>query len=341
MENIVRFAILGTGNICTTHINGIQRTPEATLVAVCDINEAAVKKIAETYGCDRVYTDYKKMLEDGGFDCVIICTPDSCHAEESVECLKAGYHVLCEKPLSMTMEECQVIVDAAKASDKKFMVGQVCRKAPGFAKAKELVDAGEIGELSYVESEYAHDYSIIQGAEWRKSTTYLRHGIIGGGCHAMDLLRWIAGNPLEVTAYSNRNVLPEWPVDDCYIAIMKYPNNVIGKVMCSIGCKRPYTMRTQLFGTKGTIICDNTSPELTLYQAVTDEKGRISYQPTMIPVTVESHNMTAEIQDMCDVILKDLPVETDAIEGANTVAVCMAAVKSSAEGGPKVPEYFH
>lgn len=341
MENIVRFAVIGTAGIGTLHINGMKKVAEARLCAVCDIVETAAKRAATENGLDKYYTDYKEMLKDGGFDCVIICTPDACHAEQAINSLVAGYHVLCEKPLSMTMEECQQIIDAAKESDRKFMVGQVCRKAPGFIKAKELVDAGEIGELSFVESEYAHDYSLIKGAAWRRDPDYLRHSIVGGGCHAMDLLRWIAGNPTEVTAYSNRKVLPDWPVDDCYIAIMKYPNDVIGKVMCSIGCKRPYTMRTQLYGTKGTILCDNTSKELTLFKAQVDPTTkRVRYVPQQIPIEVDSHNMASEIKDMCDAILNDLAIETDAVEGANTVALCLAAVKSSAEGGPVVPEYF-
>ena len=88
------------------------------------------------------------MIKDGGFDCVILGTPDQVHMEHSIAALEAGYHVICEKPLALTMEECEKIVEATKKSDKKFMTGQVCRKAPSFIKAKELVESGEIGELS-------------------------------------------------------------------------------------------------------------------------------------------------------------------------------------------------
>jgi predicted dehydrogenase len=158
----------------------------------------------------------------------------------------------------------------------------------------------------------------------------------------MDLLRWIAGNPTEVFAYSNHKALPHWPVDDCTIAVLKYPNNVIGKVMTSIGCHRPYTMRTQLFGTKGTILMDNATPYITLYKEFRypNAKNKVKYLPTEIPVRVSDHNMAAEIKDMCDIILKDVPIECDVIEGANTVAVCQAAVRSSREGVPCAPEYF-
>ena len=123
-----------------------------------------------------------------------------------------------------------------------------------------LIDAGRIGELFFVESEYAHDYSTAARGwnDWRVDSNRPREPYLGGGCHAVDLLRWIAGNPSEIMAYSNHKCLTDWPVDDCTISMMKFPNNVIGKVFVSIGCKRDYTMRSVFYGTRGTIIADNT-----------------------------------------------------------------------------------
>ena len=343
--NKVRFAVVGVHSIAKHHIDGIRKLPQAELIAVCDIHEEYAKARAAENGLDKYYLDYDQMLADGGFDCVVICTPDQVHAEQAVKALEAGYHVLCEKPLAMKMEDVAAIVAAAKKASKKFMVGQVCRKTPAFIAAKQLVEAGELGELFMVESEYAHNYDIIEDIDgWRRDPVNLRYPIVGGGCHAMDLLRWIAGDPTEVFCYANHIALPHWPVDDCYLAVMKYPKGVIGKVMTSIGCHRPYTMRTVLYGTKGTLVVDNTSPTMTLYRDLTYSKsgGKPStrYLPTEIPVSVNNHNMTAEIEDMCHVILNDAPIECDVIQGANTVALCQAAVRSAATGKPCVPEYF-
>ena len=157
----------------------------------------------------------------------------------------------------------------------------------------------------------------------------------------MDLLRWIAGDPTEVFAYANHKVLYDWPVDDCTISVLKYPNGVIGKVLTSIGCKRPYTMRTQLFGSKGTILGDNKSPYITLFTPCIDEKGKHSFKEEQIPIDINHHNMAAEISDMCDIILGKMPLEIDVIEGANTVAVCLAAVESAKTGLPVKPHYFN
>ncbi len=339
-QKIVRFAVIGLG-IGSVHIEEMKKVPQARLCAICDIDEPFAAECAKKFGLNKYYTDYREMFKDGGFDCVIVGTPDQVHREQAVAALEAGYHVLCEKPLAMKMEDCRAIVDAAEKSDKKFMVGQVARKTPGFIIGKQLVDSGEIGDLFFIESEYAHDYSLQPKGEWRKDPVNLRYPVVGGGCHAMDLLRWIAGDPIEVFAYSNHKALTDWPVDDCTIAVLKYHNNVIGKVMTSIGCKRPYTMRTVLYGTKGTIIMDNTSASITLYKAFTyQQTGKTKYLPTEIPVVANSHNMASEIEDMCHAILNDEPVETNAVDGANTVAVCMATVQSSAEGRPVAPAYF-
>ena len=342
-ENRVRYAVIGTEGIGQHHMDGIKKNPKTSvLTAVCDNVEEYAKKAADKNGLDKYYTDYRDMLRDGGFDCVVVATPDQAHMEQCIASLEAGYHVLCEKPLAMYEYELDAIVEAAKKSDKKFMVGQVGRKTPSFILAKQLVDEGVIGDLFFVESEYAHDYSILKRGEWRKDPNYLRHAVVGGGCHAMDLLRWIAGNPTEVTAYANHKVLTDWPVDDCTIAILKYPNNVIGKVFTSIGCKRPYTMRTVLYGNKGTMIFDNKTPELTVYhQVYYREEDKYQYPATVYPVQINNHNMTGEIEDMSKAILEGLTIELDACEGANTVSVCLAAVKSAAEGGPVVPKYYN
>ena len=335
----VRFAVVGVLAIGKSHIKAIMNNShKAELTAVCDNIEAIGKPVAEQYGVP-FYSDFYEMIKVGGFDCVILATPDFVHMEHAVAAMDAGYHVLCEKPIAQTMEECQAVVDAARRSGVKFMAGQVGRKCPGFIKAKELVDAGEIGDLFFIESEYAHDYQFM-GKSWRRDPVNLRHGVIGGGCHAIDLLRWIAGDPVKVSALANRKVLTDWPVDDATIAIMEFPNGVIGKMFCGIAVKRDYTMRTCIYGTKGTIICDNRSPEITLYRHAVTDNGKHLYPAEKVPVAIAHHNLTAEVDDICEAILNDTPIECDAIEGSNTVAVGVACVISAARGGEMVaPPY--
>ncbi|MCM8770094.1 MAG: Gfo/Idh/MocA family oxidoreductase, partial [Candidatus Omnitrophica bacterium] len=279
----------------------------------------------------KTYNSYEELLEDKEIDFVYIPLPNHLHLEWIEKSAKKGKHILCEKPLALTLEDCQAIVTAAKKSQGKFMIGQVCRFAPAFSLTKNLIESGEIGELFFVESEYAHDYRVAPGVgHWRKDPARPREPFIGGGCHAVDLLRWIAGDPLEVFAYANHKCLPDWPVNDALIAIYKFPNEVMGKVFCSIGCVRPYTMRSVFYGTKGTIISDNTSSFIQICSTkYFPTKGEYAF--ASVPVKTASHNVEQEVAYFVDCILNEKQVEMDAIEGSKTVAACLAAVISVRE----------
>ena len=117
---------------------------------------------------------------------------------------------------------------------------------------------------------------------------------------------------------------------------MKFPNDVIGKVFVSTGCKRNYTMRTLIYGTKGTIICDNTSPTMQLFTIGEDQ---MAHDPEIIEVEVNNHNAAAEFTVFADSILNGAPVATDATEGAKTVEVCLSIVESAKTGKPVNPNY--
>lgn len=340
----LRFGVIGLRNFGRgAHIKGIEANDNAELVAVCDVLADLAEQTGKEHGVD-FYTDYKELLKRDDIDAVTVATPDQVHEEITVAALRAGKHVLCEKPMALSVEKCINMINASKESGKKLMVGQICRYAPGFVLAKKLVEDGQIGELYFVESEYAHDYSKLTDATWRFDPKSPREPVTGGGCHAVDLLRWIAGNPTETFSYSNHKVLKSWPVNDATIAVLKFPNDVIGKVYTSIGCRRNYTMRTVLYGTHGTIIVDNKTPWLSLYREKTGEDEFFYGKDSMtieekIPISIESHNVVSEIADFCREVLGDLPITTDGVEGASTVAVCEAIVKSSQSGNREIIKY--
>lgn len=335
----VRFALVGCSPFGLNYVNSVMDHPDAVMVAVCDLDSERARVASErSYGIP-YFTDYYEMLKMGGFDCVIVATPDHTHCEYSVAALRAGCHVLCEKPLAPSLEECREIVRASEESGRLLMTGQVARKSPSFIKAKELIESGEIGEVFFIESEYAHNYGYMQG--WRRDPAIPRHGILGGGCHALDIVRWLVGNPTEVIALSSRRALPDWPTDSTTVCIFKLPRGAVGKVFCSIGAIRKYTMRTCIYGTKGTVICDNISTEVTLYRHAVSPTGEHSYPKVDIPVGGGSKKISDEVAEMIDAILLAREVECDAIEGANTVALALAAIESAAKGGVAVkPRYL-
>lgn len=317
-----------------SHVEGAMSC-DAEIGIICDNNEENLRFAGERYNIpeEKWCRDYREIMSNENIDIVTVAVPDQQHVQISVDLLRAGKHVLCEKPLALTRDDLKEIIKAEKESESRFMVGQICRFTPAFIKAKEIVESGVIGDIYYVESEYAHDYMYLVD-NWRSDP--LRHGVIGGGCHAVDLLRWIAGDPTEVMAYGTHKLLPQVAYDDATIAIMKFPNDVIGKVFVSTGCKRNYTMRTLIYGTKGTIICDNTSPTMQLFTIGEDQ---MAHDPEIIEVEVNNHNAAAEFRVFADAIVNNKPVITDATEGAKTVEVCLSIVESSETGVPVKPDY--
>ena len=306
--------------------------------AVCDVNEATLKKVGDKYNVpeERRFTDWRELIKLDEIDIIHIVTPDQTHREMSEAALNAGKHVLCEKPIALKREDIAAIVAAAERSDKKFMVGQVMRLNPSKAKLKEIADSGVLGDIYFVESEYAHDYATILNG-WRADP--LRHGVIGGGCHAVDLLRNFAGDPLEVFAYGSHKLLPTVDYDDATVAILKFPNGVMGKVFVSTGCKRPYTSRTLVYGTKGTVMWDDANPEEIILHTV-DEGGVYLKKPSeIIKVSAKHHNISKEYEILLDHIKNDTPVKMSAREGAKTAAVCFAIIESAKSGKPVVPNY--
>ncbi len=320
------------------HLEGAQANG-CEIGAICDVLPERLKEFGDQYGIpeEKRFTDYHDAL-NVGLDAVVLAVPDQLHRQLTIDFLNAGIHVLCEKPLALNHEDLCAIVEAERTSKARFMVGQICRFTPAFVKVKEIIDSGKIGEIYYVESEYAHDYQhiITDLSNWRADPK--RHCVVGGGCHAVDLMRWIAGDPYEITAYGTHKLMPIVPYDDATVAIMRFPNDVIGKVFVSCGCKRTGSgMRTQIFGTKGTILCTSNAKTITVW--TTEEDGTVIKTPEEVEVEINDHNNKAEIAAFIDAIVNEKPIVTNAIEGAKSALACLSIVESAETHKTVFPDY--
>ena len=339
-KKIFNVGLIGAGpGIGIYHAKAVHDTEGAKLLWVCDTNPEAVSKMVAEYDVPKTTADYHDVLADPDVDAVIIAVPDQLHRQVIVDTLAAKKHILCEKPLALVREDIDAIIDAVRKSDRVFMVGQICRYTPGFIEAKKRIDAGEIGELTFIESEYAHDYyTILIGNTWRCDPN--RNGVVGGACHAVDLLRWVSGeDPEYISAYGTHKTYPDLtPYDDTHVAIMKFPSGTIGKIMSSISAKRDYTMRSVFYGTKGTIITDNTSTSMKVYHMnMAAEHG---YEVEEVPLAVNNHNVGGEFADFFDSVVNHKPLTTTVIDGANTIVACLSIIESANTMKPVKPEYY-
>jgi len=329
----IQVGIIGVGMIGMEHIRGFRVIPRCRVAAIADLNEQQLAKASAEYAIPQAFTDYKELLALDGLDAVVICVPSFAHEEIAMAALAAGKHVLCEKPMTLDLDEASAIAETVRRTGKVFMIAHPTRYTPAFILARKIIARGDIGELFMAETEYAHNYRQIGGKNnWRKD--HRRDPLLGGGCHAVDLLRWVVDEPLdEAFAYGTKKGLADWPIDfDSYFCLYKFKNGVIGKVMCSIGLSRPYTMRSVFYGTLGTIICDNLSGSIQLSSVPFYDSPKDYTEFVTIPVDVNSHNVESQVKLLADIVLRGAENTASVVDGARTVAACAAAIESAHTG---------
>lgn len=142
----VRIGIIGAGRIADLHIRGYTAHPQAKIVAVCDTAPGVTERHAAEWGAANAYGDYRHLLEDPDVDAVDILTPHNLHAPIAVDALHAGKHVSVQKPMALSVAECDVMIAAAKSAKTCFRTFENFRFYPPLVRAKELLDSGAIGE---------------------------------------------------------------------------------------------------------------------------------------------------------------------------------------------------
>ena len=231
-------AIIGTGGISDSHIQGYLAFPDkCRVVALCDIYPDKAVRKAEKYGLKvKIFDDHQKLIEDGGFDLASNCTPPYVHAEITINVLNAGKHVLVEKPMAPSLQECDQMLDAARVSGKLLsVVAQNRFKTPNW-NLKKMVDTGVIGKILHgqIDSFWwrgQNYYDLWWRGTWEKE---------GGGCtlnhavHQVDLFQWVVGVPTEVQAVIANLAHDNSEVEDFSTTVLRYGNGAIGQINASL-----------------------------------------------------------------------------------------------------------
>lgn len=198
----IRIGVIGTGSISAMHLNAYEKNEQADLYAVCDLNEERAKAAAEKHGAQKAYTDYRELLADPSIDAVSICTWNNSHAEISIAALKAGKHVLVEKPLCRSVEEALNVQKAVEKTGKLLQVGFVRRYDNNAQLLKEMADSGDFGDLYYAKASSLRRLGNPGG--WFSDIERSGGGpLIDIGVHAIDLCWYMMGKPKPVSVSAN------------------------------------------------------------------------------------------------------------------------------------------
>lgn len=228
MTNFIKIVAIGAGNRTNKYLEYVKQHPDKVkLVGVVELNEIRRKHVAERFGLDenQCFADYRDFFRHPfDTDTVMVCTPENMHFEPTMQAIRRGYHVLLEKPIAQTLEECMLIAEAARKHNVLVSVCHVLRYHPYFMKIKELVDSGELGHIISINhrtsvgvDRTAHGF--VRGI-WRKEAVS-NPMLMSKCCHDIDFLLWLTKTPCrKLTSFGSlrwfkEKNAPEGSADRC------------------------------------------------------------------------------------------------------------------------------
>ncbi|WP_168122862.1 Gfo/Idh/MocA family oxidoreductase [Paenibacillus sp. HB172176] len=308
-----------------SYLNALLAHPEVEIVGIADSAEDRVAEVAERHAI-RYYNDYAMLLEEA-LDAVVICSENALHEEITIAAARKGFHVLCEKPLGLSIHGMNAMIEACEENNVQLMTAFPCRYLAAAIQAKQAVESGEIG-----------DVVAIKGTNrgTAPSGWFVDKAKSGGGAlldhtvHVMDLIHWITGsNVTEVYAYAATLFNKELRVDDAGMLHVKLASGAFAVIDTSWSRKPPFPtwgdVTMQIIGTKGVIAVDGLGQINEVY-STTKGTGEWSYW---------GDNMDAHlIQAFVEAIRSGSPVPIDGLDGMKAAAVALAGYQSLEAGQP-------
>ena len=318
-----KFAIIGCGKIAQRHAEQIARV--GLLVAVCDIVPEKADALGLSYNAKAFYS-IDDLLSSSQFDISAICTPNGLHAEHSIECLRAGVHVICEKPMALTPEDCKNMIIASEKAGKHLFIVKQNRFNPPVAALKEKLDQHALGKI----------FSMQLNCFWNRNEIYYKDawrgtmGLDGGTLftqfsHFIDLMYWTLGNVKNVKSfmhnYNHKSIIE---FEDTGVVILEFESGAIGTINYTVNSfEKNMEGSLTLFGEKGTVkIGGQYLNELEYSNGIhlevePDENKENDYGT----YTGSMSNHDKVYDNVMDVLGKNAPVMTNAKEAMKTVEI--------------------
>jgi len=339
MKQVLNFAIVGCGVISATHAKCIAQIPDAKLVALCDIVEEKVQKLARDYPAD-IYTDYEEMLKREDIDVVSVLTPSGLHAEIGIAAAQAGKHVIVEKPIDVTLEKADRLIKACREAGVKLCSISQHRFDKAIVDIKKAVDSGKLGQLNFGGShtKWYRTQEYYDSGDWRGTWALDGGGaLMNQSIHYVDMLQYIMGPVEEVSAYCATRAHERIEVEDIAVAAVKFKSGALGLIEGNTAAYPGFCTRLDIYGTEGSVIVENDKiVEWKLksgeeYKADDQEISNIAGLGSAY-ITIDSHQR--QIQDMVNAIKEDREPLVNGEEGRKPLQIVLAIYESARTGRP-------
>ena len=252
--------IIGYSWAAEAHIAAINNTSYAQVTALYSSRNLDSAEISAKHGgAIQCYTDLAQMLADPELHAVSICSFPSDHAAQAIMAAKAGKHLIIEKPIALSWDECLAVEAAVKEAGVKACVCFECRFSSQLMTIKSVIDQGLLGKIHYAEVDYYHGIGPWYGQfRWNTKKAMAGSSLLSAGCHAMDALLLCMSSEFDsvtsYAAYSQNEDFAKYEYPTSSVSIIKFKNGSVGKVASVIDCLQPYYFHFHLVGSDGSLL---------------------------------------------------------------------------------------
>lgn len=337
----MRYALIGCGRISPNHIvaaknNGLEIT------AICDLDKRSMEdkvlkfELPQTV---KLYTDYKEMLLNEKPELVAVATESGKHAEIALDCIKNGSNVMIEKPIALSMEDADRIIELAKEKKVKVCACHQNRFNKSIQKIREAVEKKRFGRLFYATAHirWARDYEYYARAKWRGTWEQDGGALMNQCIHNIDLLRWMMGNEIdEVVAMTDRLNHDYIEAEDLGLALVKFSNGSYGIIEGTVDIYPKNLEETlYIFGEKGTVKAGGQAVNIIeewVFSDYMDTSEEIKREYHEAPPNVYGFGHTRLYADMIEAVEKDRQPYVSAEDGKRALELVLAIYESAATG---------
>jgi predicted dehydrogenase len=293
-----RFGIVGAGGISEIHIKTLAKEPRAEVVAISDLAIDRARERAQSHGIPHIYEDFRDLIRRGDVDAVIVCVPNDLHAPVAIEALRAGKHVLCEKPMALNADLARKMAEVAEETDRLLMIGQNNRFHSEISLLKELIEKGKLGQIYHAKTGWIRRNGIPGWGSWFTSMERAGGGpLIDIGVHMLDLTLWLMGFPKPravfgrtygvfgprkkgLSSYGSINERGVFDVEDLAVAMIRFEGGTTLTLDVSWAA---YVERDRvfvnLFGSEGGAAAELHDRKVTLFHEEGDTPVDSVYRP--------------------------------------------------------------
>lgn len=340
MMNVqIRFAVAGCGLISRLHLQAIQAIEDAELCGVYDIQPEFSKKAAEEYDTQS-FDSYEDLLQHSGADAVCICTPSHLHAPMALAAIRNEKHVLIEKPMALTLEDCDALTQAAALAKVKIGVVSQLRYSPSIARVKHALRAGALGIVTRCDlyMKYYRPQSYYDSGVWRGTQAMDGGGaLMNQGIHGVDLVCHFMGEADRIFAFAS-TLVRDIDVEDTLTAIVEWKHGTQGVIQASTGDYPGFPRRIEINGERGCIILEED--RVVRWEVKGKAVSREYEEPEAVntastyndAAAIDPSGHEAQLRNFIDAVRGEGVLLVNEAEGRRAIQLVLAAYQSASTG---------